>query len=75
MGGADDDDDRSSAVETRAASKTIGPAPVASVPDREQSSAGSSGELLDELERLGKLKEQGLLTADEFDAAKRKLLG
>ena len=32
-------------------------------------------ETLDELERLGKLKEQGLLTADEFDAAKRKLLG
>src|SRR5205807_432903 len=31
--------------------------------------------LVDELERLAKLKELGALTADEFEAAKKKLLG
>jgi hypothetical protein len=36
--------------------------------------AGSSG-LVDQLQRLGSLKEQGLLSADEFTAAKNKLLG
>jgi hypothetical protein len=31
--------------------------------------------LLDDLERLAKLRESGALTQDEFDAAKKKLLG
>ncbi|MGA0848278.1 MAG: SHOCT domain-containing protein, partial [Pontimonas sp.] len=43
-----------------------------------QTAAGSSehseGGLIDELERLGSLKTQGLLTDEEFAAAKAKLL-
>ena len=31
--------------------------------------------LLDDLERLAKLKEVGALTAEEFETAKKKLLG
>jgi len=30
---------------------------------------------LEELERLGRLRDSGVLTAEEFDEAKRKLLG
>jgi len=38
------------------------------------SSEHSEGGLIDELERLGALKTQGLLTDEEFAAAKAKLL-
>lgn len=41
-----------------------GPPPTPLVPD-----------LVDELQRLGALKDQGLLTEGEFTAAKNKLLG
>ena len=37
--------------------------------------AAQSGDLAAELERLGGLRNQGLLTDDEFNAAKAKLLG
>jgi predicted nucleic acid-binding protein len=37
--------------------------------------APKGGDLLGELERLGRLKEQGVLTDDEFAQAKKKLLG
>ena len=41
-----------------------GPPPTTGAPD-----------LVDELQRLGSLKEQGLLTEGEFTAAKNKMLG
>jgi hypothetical protein len=37
--------------------------------------SGPSASALDELEKLGKLKEQGILTQDEFDTQKAKILG
>ena len=44
------------------------PAPAAPPP------ASGSADLLTELERLGQMQQQGLLTADEFAAAKRRLI-
>jgi hypothetical protein len=38
-------------------------------------SAGPSDETLAQLEKLGQLKEQGILTDEEFQQQKRKLLG
>ena len=49
------------------------PPPPAPVPPAPPADAPPS--LVDQLQRLGSLKEQGLLTADEFTAAKNKLLG
>jgi len=37
--------------------------------------AGDSPNLVDELQRLSTLKDQGILSEDEFTAAKSKLLG
>jgi hypothetical protein len=37
--------------------------------------AGGSSSLVDEIQKLASLKEQGLLSEDEFTAAKNKLLG
>ena len=36
---------------------------------------GLSDAALEQLEQLGKLKEEGILTAEEFDQQKKKLLG
>jgi hypothetical protein len=36
---------------------------------------GLSDAALEQLEQLGKLKEEGILTAEEFDQQKQKLLG
>ncbi|MCB0964646.1 MAG: SHOCT domain-containing protein, partial [Acidimicrobiales bacterium] len=36
---------------------------------------GGEDDLLDQLERLGKLRDQGILTDEEFAAQKAKLLG
>jgi hypothetical protein len=47
------------------------PAPPPQYAPPAQDSGGLSGEL----ERLGELRNQGLLTDDEFNAAKAKLLG
>jgi len=38
------------------------------------SSSNSSGTLTDELRKLAEFKQQGLLSQEEFDAAKKKLL-
>ena len=43
------------------------PAPAAS--------GGLSSDTINQLKQLGELKEQGVLTEDEFEAQKRKLLG
>jgi hypothetical protein len=45
------------------------PAPPAAAP-----AAGGEESLLDQIERLGKLHSQGLLTDDEFSSMKAKLL-
>lgn len=47
-----------------AAQQPVAPAPAAAAPDP-----------LDQLERLAGLHEKGMLTAEEFTAAKAKLLG
>jgi len=44
-------------------------APAAPAP-----SGGISDDLVSQLEKLGKLKDEGVLTQDEFDAQKKKLL-
>jgi hypothetical protein len=36
---------------------------------------GDEPEYLDELERLGKLKDEGVITEEEFEAKKKELLG
>jgi uncharacterized protein (DUF697 family) len=46
-----------------------------SEPAAQGSSDGAENSLIDRLERLARLREQGILTADEFAEAKRKLLG
>jgi uncharacterized protein (DUF697 family) len=50
--------------------KTIGPATPAGGTD----AAASRPNLVDELERLAKLRDLGALTPEEFDAAKKKLI-
>jgi phage tail tape-measure protein len=37
--------------------------------------AAASTDVIEQLERLGKLREQGLITEEEFAAAKAKVLG
>ena len=53
-----------------------GPAPpqYQQAPEPEPAAADSSS-LADELQKLASLKEQGILSQDEFTAAKNKLLG
>lgn len=38
-------------------------------------SGGMSDETINQLKQLGELKDQGILTEDEFEAQKKKLLG
>ncbi len=45
------------------------PTPAAPAP-----SGGISDDLVSQLEKLGKLKDEGVLTQEEFDAQKKKLL-
>jgi hypothetical protein len=42
---------------------------------QQQPAAAPAGDMVTELERLAKLRDSGVLDADEFDAAKSKLLG
>jgi hypothetical protein len=37
--------------------------------------AGADGDSVSQLEKLGRLREKGLLTEEEFTAAKKKILG
>src|SRR6478736_6969858 len=60
---------RPMAVALRRLVAQAGPAPD------ELPSAGHAPSPLEELERLGRLRDAGVLTPDEFDEAKRKLLG
>jgi hypothetical protein len=42
---------------------------------QDEGDAGSETSYLDELERLGQLRDQGIITDDEFEAKKKELLG
>ena len=44
-------------------------------PEPPEPAAADSSSLADELQKLASLKEQGILSEDEFTAAKNKLLG
>jgi hypothetical protein len=54
-------------------------AQVAATPETAEAKPAAAGELTDEqvseLERAAKLKEEGILTEDEFAAEKKKILG
>ena len=50
------------------------PSPAPAVPQDAPPAAGS-GDVMDQLERLGNLKTSGLLSDEEFSAAKAQLLG
>jgi hypothetical protein len=54
--------------------KLLGRLDVAVQSMPEPAAAAASQSMTDELERLTRLHEQGALTSEEFDAAKRKLL-
>ena len=43
--------------------------------DQQEEPVEEAPDYLDELERLGKLQEQGLITEEEFEAKKKQLLG
>jgi hypothetical protein len=43
--------------------------------DQQEKQAEEAPDYLDELERLGELKEKGLITEEEFQAKKKQLLG
>jgi len=51
------------------------PSPVEAETPAEDVAQATSTRYLDELERLGALKDSGLLTAEEFDAQKARILG
>jgi hypothetical protein len=50
-------------------------APPEPTPAAPAAPAASSGSVIDQLKELGELKEQGILTEEEFAAQKAKLLG
>lgn len=71
--GRDEDYDRDARIaelEQQQAAMTAQAAPAAPAP-----SAGPSDETIAQLEKLGQLKAQGILTEEEFAAQKAKLLG
>jgi hypothetical protein len=46
----------------------------AAAPAAAPAAGGISDDLVSQLEKLGKLRDEGVLTPDEFDAQKKKLL-
>ncbi|GAA3772008.1 hypothetical protein GCM10022403_004100 [Streptomyces coacervatus] len=65
--------DQQAAIDQLQAQQAAPPAAPPPPPAAAQPSAGSA--LLDELKRLGELRDQGVLTDEEFAAAKARLLG
>lgn len=57
--------------EAEAAPQQAPPAPAAPAP---ASAAPAGGSMIDQLKELGELKQQGILTEEEFAAQKAKLL-
>ena len=62
------------AAEQEAAQAAPPPPPAPAAPQDAPPAAGS-GDLMDQLERLANLKTSGLLSDEEFSAAKAQLLG
>jgi len=62
------------AAEQQAAQAAPPPPPAPAAPQDAPPAAGS-GDLMDQLERLANLKTSGLLSDEEFSAAKAQLLG
>ena len=62
------------AAEQQAAQAAPPPSPAPAVPQDAPPAAGP-GDLMDQLERLANLKTSGLLSDEEFSAAKAQLLG
>jgi hypothetical protein len=56
-------------LESQQAQAAAAPPPAAAPP------GGMSPEVIEQLKQLAQLKDQGVLTEEEFDAQKRKLLG
>jgi hypothetical protein len=59
--------------EPQAAPQAAAPAPAPAAPAAAPAAGGSS--MIDQLKQLGELKEQGILTEEEFAQQKAKLLG
>ncbi|MGN6202873.1 MAG: SHOCT domain-containing protein [Solirubrobacterales bacterium] len=60
--------EQQAAMQAQAAPAQMAPAPAAPA-------AGGESSMIDQLKELGALKEQGILTEEEFAAQKAKLLG
>lgn len=63
------------ALDEAAARAVAQQAPVQQAPVQQAAAAASAPDPLAQLERLAQLHQQGLLTAEEFSAAKASLLG
>ncbi len=61
--------------EAAQAAQAAPPPPPAPAAPQDAPPAAGSGDLMDQLERLGNLKTSGLLSDEEFSAAKAQLLG
>jgi hypothetical protein len=61
--------------EAAQAAQAVPPPPPAPAAPQDAPPAAGSGDLMDQLERLGNLKTSGLLSDEEFSAAKAQLLG
>jgi hypothetical protein len=59
----------------QAAAPQYAPAPPPPPPPQYAAPSDEGGDLSAEISRLGELRNQGLLSDDEFNAAKAKLLG
>jgi uncharacterized coiled-coil protein SlyX len=66
--GQEEDYDRDARIAELEAQQAAQQQPVAAAP-------AASGDMISKLEELARLKDQGILTQDEFDAQKQKLLG
>ncbi len=55
--------------------QTPPPAQESAPPTQEPTSAEAEPDYVAEIERLGQLKEKGLITEEEFEAKKKQLLG
>lgn len=62
-------------AEQEAAQAAQAPPPPAPAVPQDAPPAAGPGDLMDQLERLGNLKTSGLLSDEEFSAAKAQLLG
>src|SRR4051794_1250628 len=69
--GREEDYDRDARIAELEAQQSAQQQPVAAAP----AAPAAGGDMISKLEELARLKDQGILTQDEFDAQKQKLLG